>query len=289
MLSKKDERVELSMTRTLMTIENVSKNFGDVEALRDISLEIFSGEVVGLVGSNGAGKTTLLRLMSGVYKPTSGTVCLEDGTPVDKMRQKLGVVPESTGLYSRLTAWENIRYHSRMHGIDDKKSWSRTSRFAKELDMLENLGRHTKGFSRGMKQKTALLRALAHGPSVLLLDEPTAGLDITSARTVRSLVKQLRDEGGTIVYSTHHLAEAEQVCDRIIIIHNGDIQADGSPISLLNQTGAENLEEAYVSLTQEKARPRNEDSESEGLFTRWWRTLFTPKTPKIQSAVNEDE
>tara|TARA_B100001113_G_scaffold254878_1_gene210212 strand:- start:463 stop:1281 length:819 start_codon:yes stop_codon:yes gene_type:complete len=272
-----------------MTIENVSKNFGDVEALRNISLEIKSGEVVGLVGSNGAGKTTLLRLMSGVYQPTSGKVSLEDGTPVDKMREKLGVVPESTGLYSRLTAWENIRYHSRMHGVDDKTSWSRTSRFAVHLDMLENLGRHTKGFSRGMKQKTALLRALAHGPSVLLLDEPTAGLDITSARTVRALVKQLRDEGGTIVYSTHHLAEAEQVCDRIIIIHNGDIQADGPPNTLLSQTDSKNLEDAYVSLTQEKARSRKEDSENEGKFTRWWRTLFTPKIPKLDDEVNEDE
>lgn len=268
------------MSKTLMTISNVSKSFGEVSALRSISLEIQSGEVVGLVGSNGAGKTTLLRLMSGVYKPTSGTVCLDDGMPVDKMRQKLGVVPESTGLYSRLTAWENIRYHSRMHGVSDKDSWNRTSKFAKHLDMLENLGRHTKGFSRGMRQKTALLRALAHGPSVLLLDEPTAGLDITSARTVRALVKQLRDEGGTIVYSTHHLAEAQQVCDRIIIIHNGDIQADGSPAELLEGTESTSLEEAYVSLTQEKARPRNDDKENEGRFTKWWRRLFTPKVPK---------
>ena len=277
------------MSKTLMTISNVSKSFGDVIALRSISLEIKSGEVVGLVGSNGAGKTTLLRLMSGVYKPTSGTVCLDDGMPVDKMRQRLGVVPESTGLYSRLTAWENIRYHSRMHGVSDKDSWNRTSRFAKHLDMLENLGRHTKGFSRGMRQKTALLRALAHGPSVLLLDEPTAGLDITSARTVRALVKQLRDEGGTIVYSTHHLSEAQQVCDRIIIIHNGDIQADGSPNELLKETGAVNLEEAYVSLTQEKARPRNDDQENEGRFTKWWRRLFTPRIPKAIEGDDSSE
>ena len=277
------------MSKTLMTISNVSKSFGEVNALRSISLEIKSGEVVGLVGSNGAGKTTLLRLMSGVYKPTSGTVCLDDGTPVDKMRQRLGVVPESTGLYSRLTAWENIRYHSRMHGVSDKDSWNRTSRFAKHLDMLENLGRHTKGFSRGMRQKTALLRALAHGPSVLLLDEPTAGLDITSARTVRALVKQLRDEGGTIVYSTHHLAEAQQVCDRIIIIHNGDIQADGSPDVLLKDTETTTLEEAYVSLTQEKARPRNDDQDNEGHFTKWWRRLFTPRVPRYIEGDDSSE
>ena len=112
------------------------------------------------------------------------------------MRQVLGVVPESTGLYSRLTAWENIRYHSRMHGVSDEDAWARTAKFAQHLDMMDSLGRHTKGFSRGMRQKTALLRALAHGPSILLLDEPTAGLDITSARTVRRLVEPTETGGG---------------------------------------------------------------------------------------------
>ena len=208
------------MSETLMTISNVSKSFGDVNALRSISLEIKSGEVVGLVGSNGAGKTTLLRLMSGVYKPTSGTVCLDDGTPVDKMRQRLGVVPESTGLYSRLTAWENIRYHSRMHGVSDKDSWSRTSRFAKHLDMLENLGRHTKGFSRGMRQKTALLRALAHGPSVLLLDEPTNDLDVN---TLRALEEGLENFGGCAVIISHDRWFLDRVCTHILAFE-GDSQ-----------------------------------------------------------------
>ena len=107
---------------SLLTISDVSKSFGDLVALEGINLEIRSGEVVGLVGSNGAGKTTLLRLMAGVYLPTSGSVSLQNGQPVDTMRQSLGVVPESTGLYSRLTAWENIRYHSRMHGVSDEDS-----------------------------------------------------------------------------------------------------------------------------------------------------------------------
>ena len=106
----------------LLTLTQVSKSFGDLKALDTINLEINAGEVVGLVGSNGAGKTTLLRLMAGVYAPTAGTVLLADGNPVSKMRAALGVVPESTGLYSRLTAWENIRYHSRMHGVPDKLS-----------------------------------------------------------------------------------------------------------------------------------------------------------------------
>jgi len=281
----------MAVDNILLKISSVRKNFSEVIALDNVSFDIKSGEVVGLVGSNGAGKTTLLRLMSGVYRPTSGSVTLGDNTPVHLMRDHLGVVPESTGLYSRLTAWENIRYHSRLYGIDDSVSWKRTLKFAQSLDMEENLSRYTKGFSRGMRQKTALLRALAHGPKVLLLDEPTAGLDITSARTVRSLVEQIKQEGGTVVYSTHQLFEAQQVCDRIIIIHNGNVMADGSPEQLINDNGCETLEEAYVMLTQAKARDRFEDSKSDKGLTKIWNKLFRPKTPSLQTNLDvmEDE
>ena len=241
------------MNDTLLSLVGVGKSFKEVNALTHVDLEIKSGQVIGLVGGNGAGKTTLLRLMSGVMEPSKGTINFQD-KPVSSMRNKLGVVPESTGLYSRLTAWENIRYHSRIYGIDDEVAWNRVNHFANLLDITEALSRHTKGFSKGMRQKTALLRALAHGPDILLLDEPTAGLDVTSARTVRKLVGRLRDEGGTVIYSTHHLAEAQQVCDRIVIVHNGTIRADGSPEELLLETGQETLEEAYVSLTSDKAR-----------------------------------
>ena len=281
----------MAVDNILLKISSVRKNFNEVIALDNVSFDIKSGEVVGLVGSNGAGKTTLLRLMSGVYRPSSGSVTLGDDTPVHLMRDHLGVVPESTGLYSRLTAWENIRYHSRLYGIDDSVSWKRTLKFAQSLDMEENLSRYTKGFSRGMRQKTALLRALAHGPKVLLLDEPTAGLDITSARTVRSLVEQIKLEGGTVVYSTHQLFEAQQVCDRIIIIHNGNVMADGSPEQLIKDNGCETLEEAYVMLTQAKARVRFEDNISDKGLTKIWNKLFRPKTPNLQlnQDVMEDE
>ena len=225
--------------------------------------------------------------MAGVMEPTKGSILFES-KPVSSMRQKLGVVPESTGLYSRLTAWENIRYHSRMYGVPDEVAWNRVLHFAKRLEITDALSRHTKGFSRGMRQKTALLRALAHGPDILLLDEPTAGLDVTSARTVRTLVGQLRDEGGTVIYSTHHLAEAQQVCDRIIIVHNGTIRADGSPSQLLELTQMDNLEDAYVSLTSDKARARNEDTSKEGKLAKWWRRFLTGSTPKSME-VSEDE
>jgi sodium transport system ATP-binding protein len=271
----------------LLTLAGVAKSFGEIDALTLVDLEIHSGQVIGLVGGNGAGKTTLLRLMAGVMEPTNGSI-LFGSKPVSLMRQKLGVVPESTGLYSRLTAWENIRYHSRMYGIPDDVAWNRVSHFAKRLEITDALSRHTKGFSRGMRQKTALLRALAHGPDILLLDEPTAGLDVTSARTVRTLVGQLRDEGGTVIYSTHHLAEAQQVCDRIIIVHNGSIRADGSPEHLLELTQQDNLEDAYVSLTSDKARARIEDASKEGKLSRWWRRFLTGNTPSSME-VSEDE
>jgi sodium transport system ATP-binding protein len=275
------------MSNSMLTLTGVGKSFGEINALLQVDLEIESGQIIGLVGGNGAGKTTLLRLMAGVMKPTTGSVIFKD-MPVDEMRKFLGVVPESTGLYSRLTAWENIRYHSRMYGIPDDVAWNRVLHFAKRLDVDDSLSRHTKGFSRGMRQKTALLRALAHGPDILLLDEPTAGLDVTSARTVRSLVRQLRDEGGTIIYSTHHLAEAQQVCDRIIIVHNGTIRADGSPDELLKVTDTTTLEDAYVSLTADKARSRSEDDSKEGRFSKWWRIFLTGTTPQTKE-VSEDE
>ncbi|MBA4734955.1 MAG: ABC transporter ATP-binding protein [Candidatus Poseidoniales archaeon] len=270
----------------LLRLINVKKSFGDVQAIDHVNFEIHRNSVIGLVGGNGAGKTTLLRLMSGVYRPTEGSVQLDNERPVTEMRKVLGVVPESTGLYSKLTAWENIRYHSRLHGIDDQVAWDRTYRFAKLLDIEQSLHRYTEGFSRGMKQKTALLRALAHGPQILLLDEPTGGLDVTSARTVRRLVRKLKDEGGTVIYSTHHLAEAQQVCDRIIIIHNGIVQADGTPEELLNLTDSSTLEEAYVALTKETARPRTEESETPSKMATLWRRLFTPS---MKMEVSEDE
>ena len=264
-----------------------SREWTTKHAVENFDLEVQGGEIVGLLGPNGAGKTTLLRLMAGVMEPTKGSVLFK-GERVSSMRSKLGVVPESTGLYSRLTAWENIRYHSRIYGVDDQVAWNRVSHFAKQLDLSDSLSRHTKGFSRGMRQKTALLRALAHGPDILLLDEPTAGLDVTSARTVRKLVGQLRDEGGTVIYSTHNLAEAQQVCDRIVIVHNGTIRADGSPHELLKLTTKDSLEDAYVSLTSDKARLRSEDGNTESKLSKWWRLFLTGKTPNSLE-VSEDE
>ena len=270
------------MTGTLLSVRDVSKNFGDVEALKSVTLDLNRGDVVGLVGGNGAGKTTLLRLLCGLYKPSvGGVVFIDEGGdehPVHQVRSNLGVVPESTGLYARLTAWENIRYHSRLNNIPDKQAWNRTVRLARALEIEDELQRPTRGFSRGMRQKTALIRALAHDPEVLLLDEPTGGLDVTSARRVRELVRKLGEEGRTVIYSTHQLNEAEQVCDRIVIIHNGTLRADGSPNELMNNTNTKSLEDAFVSLTQDDSR-EVDAPEPESKFQQLWSKLTTRKQP----------
>jgi|TARA_B110000116_G_scaffold175911_1_gene152179 sodium transport system ATP-binding protein len=282
------------MTRTLLSVRGVSKNFGDVEALKTITLDLNKGDIVGLVGGNGAGKTTLLRLLCGLYKPSDGQVVfVDDGGiehPIHKVRSNLGVVPESTGLYARLTAWENIRYHSRLNNIEDKQAWNRTLRLAKALDMEGDLQRQTRGFSRGMRQKTALLRALSHDPDILLLDEPTGGLDVTSARRVRDLVRKLGDEGRTVIYSTHQLNEAQQVCDRIVIIHNGTLRADGSPSKLMEETDTDSLEDAFVELTQDESR-EVETPEPASKFQQFWSRLTAGRKqpPSGESRKNGGE
>ena len=277
------------MGQLLLQVKNVSKVFGNLNALEDLSIDIEKGSIIGLVGSNGAGKTTLLRLLCGLYRPTKGDIFfLKDGEEknIDKFREAVGILPESTGLYHRLTAWENIRYYSRLNGVSDSISWERTLRFSKALSFSNDLMRHTRGFSRGMRQKTSILRALAHGPEILLLDEPTAGLDVTSARLVRKLVLQLKKEGGTVIYSTHNLSEAEKVCDRILILHNGQLRFDGSPENLMSETSTLSLEEGYVKLTSDDARIRDE-TEREGWFSRAWRQLFTRKTDLIDEMEDE--
>jgi len=274
----------------IVSINNLTKRFGEIVALDNINFDLYKGDVVGLVGGNGAGKTTLLRLLSGLYKPTEGTILFHKRNgataPADQMRGRFGVVPEATGLYHRLTAWENIRYHSRLHGVNDEVAWNRASKFATALNFEGALSRHTRGFSKGMRQKTALLRALVHGPEILLLDEPTAGLDVTSARMVRKLVSKLKEEGGTVIYSTHNLAEAQQVCDRIIIVHNGELRADGTPQDLISRYNSENLEDAYVSLTSDSAREDFEDLQ-DGFMSKFWRKLLTPS--KIEQSGDESE
>ncbi|MAI09650.1 MAG: hypothetical protein CMA08_03580 [Euryarchaeota archaeon] len=233
----------------LVTLDNVRKTFGDVVALNRVSAVIDRHTSTALIGGNGAGKTTLLRILAGVYRPSEGTATFADGD-LTKHRRRIGVMTESTGLHVRLSAWENIRFHARLFGIEDEEARMKSESLAVQLGLGAALDRRTEGFSRGMRQKTALIRALVHEPELLLLDEPTAGLDITSARAVRALIETLVDEGRGVVWSTHDLSAAT-VCDRAMVMHNGNLVGDGSVTGLLREHDAESLEALYLMLSDE--------------------------------------
>jgi sodium transport system ATP-binding protein len=233
----------------LVALRGVSKIFGDIVAVDGVTADIERCTSTALIGGNGAGKTTLLRLLAGVYRPSAGTAQFADGD-LTLHRKRIGVMTESTGLHLRLTAWENIRFHARIFGIQDDVSRTRSEALAVQLGLGGALDRRTEGFSRGMRQKTALIRALVHEPELLLLDEPTAGLDITSARAVRSLIASLVDNGRGVVWSTHDL-RAARVCERVMVMHNALLVADGSVDALLNDHGTDSLEDLYLDLTSE--------------------------------------
>ena len=233
----------------LVALRDVNKIFGDVVAVDGVTADIERCTSTALIGGNGAGKTTLLRLLAGVYRPTTGTAQFADGD-LALHRKRIGVMTESTGLHLRLTAWENIRFHARLFGVRDDVSRKKSEALAVQLGLGGALDRRTEGFSRGMRQKTALIRALVHEPELLLLDEPTAGLDVTSARAVRSLIASLVDEGRGVVWSTHDL-RAARVCERVMVMHNARLVADGRVDALLEEHDTASMEELYLLLTKE--------------------------------------
>lgn len=243
----------------MIEIEHISKSFGSIEALKEVSLHLDSGHIIGLLGLNGAGKSTLMRLLYGLLQPTQGRI-LVDGIDVqkqpDQVRRLLGVLPDDTGLYKRLTARENIAYFGQLHGLNPQRLKKHSDELMDILGMHNIADRQAEGFSLGERMKTALARAIVHQPSHILLDEPTNGLDVITTRAVRRLLMNLRAEGRCVLFSSHLMHEVNHLCDRVIIIAHGRIVADGSIQQVVAQTGANSLEDAFVQLThaEEPAR-----------------------------------
>jgi sodium transport system ATP-binding protein len=238
----------------MIEVDNLAKHFGPVRAVDGISFGAAEGEVLGLLGPNGAGKTTTLRMLSTVLRPSAGNARVGGHDLIREpaaVRAALGVLPEYWGLYGRLTPREHLRYFGRLYGMDGDRLERRIDEVVALLEIGEYSERRCEPFSKGMKQKVALGRALIHDPRHLLLDEPTAGLDVMSARSVREVIARFRDEGRCVILSTHILAEAERLCDRLALIDHGRIVASGSPEDLRRQTGRETLEEAFVALVGE--------------------------------------
>jgi ABC-2 type transport system ATP-binding protein len=197
----------------------LTRRFGGLTAVEDLSITVERGEIVGLLGPNGAGKTTTIRMLAALIPPTSGTARVAGhrlGEEDDQVRRSVGILTETPGLYDRLSARRNLELHARLQGVDDVAST--VDRYLDLLGLADRGDDLAGAFSKGMRQKLALARALLHEPGILLLDEPTAGLDPHLARVVRDSIVSLREKGRTILLSTHNLEEAERLCDRVAMI-----------------------------------------------------------------------
>jgi sodium transport system ATP-binding protein len=236
----------------MIEVHNLHKSFktksGMVHAVRGVSFEARDGEITGLLGPNGAGKTTTLRMLYTLMTPDQGSVRvggLDVARDATAVRKQLGVLPDARGVYKRLTARENIAYFGRLHGLDEATIAERIARLAQILGM-DFLDRRSEGFSQGQRTKTAIARALVHDPRHVILDEPTNGLDVMTTRGLRTFLQQLRGEGRCVIFSSHIMQEVAALCDRIVVIAEGEVRAAGTPDELRAQTGQDNLEDAFV-------------------------------------------
>lgn len=237
----------------MIRVDNLHKAFktrsGEVKAVDGVSFSAPDGQITGLLGPNGAGKTTCLRMLYTLMRPDRGTVAVDglDATRnADAVRRSLGVLPDARGVYKRLTARENIAYFGHLHGMRDDDIAARTERLVAALEMAEFVDRPTEGFSQGQRTKTAIARALVHSPRNVILDEPTNGLDVMTTRGLRNFLLELKREGHCVIFSSHIMQEVAALCDRIVVIAHGHVVAQGTADELRAQTGADNLEDAFV-------------------------------------------
>ena len=235
----------------MIVVRNLRKFFGDVKAVNGVSFEARDGEITGLLGPNGAGKTTILRMLYSLLPPDEGEIRIDGLDPTRdamEIKRTLGVVPDSRGLYSRLTARENISYYGELHGMSKMAIGERIESLTATLDMDDFIDRRTEGFSQGQRVKVAIARAMVQKPQTVLMDEPSNGLDVMSTRALRHYIRNLRSEGHSVVLSTHIMQEVAALCDHIVIIANGEVAADGTAAELLERSACDSLEDAFVKL-----------------------------------------
>lgn len=244
-----------------IVIEELSKTYGAFHAVRSLSLSVAPGEVFGFLGPNGAGKTTALRILMGLLVPSAGRArilgmdCFADRVA---LKRQVGYLPDAPFFYDHLTAWEALRFVGEMHGIAPDECGHRATCLLSHLQLGDATDDYVTTFSLGMKKKVALAMALIHEPAVLILDEPTTGLDPLAVRQIRALIRSHADAGRTVLLSTHGLEMAEALCDRLGVIHHGRLVATGSPAELHEQLddparADTSLEEIFVRLTAEGA------------------------------------
>jgi len=236
----------------MIEVSAVRKAFGSVQAVHDLSFRAEDGCVTGLLGPNGAGKTTTLRMLSGLMSADAGRIKVDDVEVAAhglEVRRRLGVLPDARGLYPQLTAREHVELFGRLQGVRERELRERCDRLFASLGLSELASRRVAGFSHGERSKVALARALVHEPRNVILDEPTNGLDVTSIRAIRELIRKLRSEGRCVLFSSHLMQEVAALCDQIVVIARGTVVASGTPELIRQQSGHDDLEEAFVALT----------------------------------------
>ncbi len=245
----------------------LAKHFKQLEAVKNVTFSAQAGEVFGLLGPNGAGKTTTLRMLATVIAPSSGTATVSGydiRTQKDAVRSHLGILVESAGLYSHSTTREHLRYVGNLHGLDGSDLERHIDDLIDLLDMRDFADRRAQNFSRGMIRKVVLGMSLVHNPPNVILDEPTQGLDVVSTRTVREIIRRFRAEGRCVVMSTHLMDEVERLCDRVAIVHRGEILVQGTPDELVEKYHADNLETAFVEIIGTQALLDEAEREAKG-------------------------
>ncbi|MHB8410360.1 MAG: ABC transporter ATP-binding protein [Candidatus Acidiferrales bacterium] len=228
------------------------KKRGDIRAVENVSFTCEPGEIYGLLGANGAGKTTTLRILATILAPSSGTATVAGFDVVrepQKVRAHVGFLSTATALYDRLTAAETVEYFGQLFGLDSATIERRTGELFKALDMEEFRDRRCAKLSTGMKQKVSIARTLIHDPPVMIFDEPTNGLDVMAARSITDFIRQCRDRGKTVIFSTHVMTEVEKLCDRIGIIHAGKMRTEGTLDELRRNYRKDSLEEIFVEVS----------------------------------------
>ena len=238
-------------------IENLTMDYGDVKAVDGLSLSIPEAEVFGLLGPNGSGKTTTINCLTGLLKPTEGRIKVggfDVNTEGSKARGILGVSPQETAVYPYLTGRENVRLFGALYSVPKKRLDAGVDRVLEKVGLLEEAGRRVGKYSGGMKRRVSIAMALVQDPRIVLLDEPTVGMDPQSRRAVWDFVMELRDEGKTVVITTHYMEEAEELCDRVGIIDHGRLIELGAPAELKAKYGAKNLEDVFIQLTGRRIR-----------------------------------
>jgi sodium transport system ATP-binding protein len=237
-----------------VVVERLQKLFGRATAVDDLSLNVAAGEIYGLLGPNGAGKTTALRILAGLLAPTAGRAFVTEidvaANPREAQRH-LGFLTGTTGLYGRLTGREVLRYFGRLQRLSVARIAERTDELVPLLDLDGILDKRCEALSSGQKQRVSVARAVLHDPAVLILDEPTLGLDVLASRFLRDYVRAERQRGKAVIFSTHYLAEAELLCDRVGLLHRGRLLAEDTPAELRARAGgASSLEEAFLRLVE---------------------------------------